>query len=52
MLQILEECGYDVPLDRIHPVTSYLSGKLGQLHGSSIEAACRAWRGGGWPSSE
>lgn len=24
--QILEECGYDVPLDRIRPVTSYLSG--------------------------
>jgi UDP-sugar diphosphatase len=23
--EILEECGYDVPLDRIHPVTSYLS---------------------------
>ena len=25
--QIMEECGFDVPLDRIHPVTSYLSGK-------------------------
>lgn len=24
--QIMEECGFDVPLDRIHPVTSYLSG--------------------------
>lgn len=28
-LQIMEECGYDVPLERIHPVTSYLSGWTG-----------------------
>lgn len=29
--QILEECGYDVPLDRIRLVTSYLSGGWGLL---------------------
>lgn len=50
--EIMEECGYDVPLERIHPVTSYLSaigisGSTQSIFAAEIDDSMAARSGGG-----
>lgn len=50
--EILEECGYDVPLDRIYRVTSYLSaigisGSRQTIFAAEIDESMAAGAGGG-----
>ena len=52
LLQILEECGYDVPLAAIHRVTSYISaigisGSRQTIFAAEVDDGMAAAAGGG-----